>query len=154
MPGDTDRRVLSTLYYVDDSDDEIFLSRVLFKRQKIDLEIVHFSTFQRFLEHSMELEPELLAGTLTVVDLNLTISKGTEGIRTFRGRPEGSRYVIGICSGSEDPADRQLAFDSGADFFVPKPLNRDRLSDICASRADLSLAEDAEGRLYVSRAFE
>lgn len=125
--------VLRKVFFIDDSGDEIFLSRLLFDRHGIDLTVEHFRAMDRFLDMLQGMDPVDARECLIVVDLNLTVGKGTEGLRQLRDLPGGGDLIAGICSGSEDPADAQNAYEAGADYFVGKPLDIHSLRAICDS---------------------
>ncbi len=139
----SDRKV-TELHFVDDSDDEIFISRVLFERQNIDLEILHYTSFDDYQAHLEGLDDEQLAESLGVIDLNLTVSKGTDGIAALRGHSRFASMLVGVCSGSDDPADVRSAQEAGANFFVGKPVDVNCLQRICDAVPALSLVDDGE----------
>ncbi len=144
-------RKIKTIYLVDDSDDEIFMAKIFFQRQRIGPHLITFSRLEQLyetMENSPDFEPER---SLIVIDLNLTVCKGTEGIIQIRGMKAGSNVLAGISTGSEDPADRQLASDAGADFFVGKPLDRAALLTIADCTPKLTAQEDAEQTLHLYR---
>ena len=78
------QRKLKKIYFIEDSSDEIFLSRMLFRHHKIDLEIEHLRNMEDFFEKLRHMDTEQADEALVVVDLNLTLTKGTEGIRRLR----------------------------------------------------------------------
>ena len=137
------QRKLKKIYFIEDSSDEIFLSRMLFRHHKIDLEIEHLRNMEDFFEKLRHMDTEQADEALVVVDLNLTLTKGTEGIRRLRHIAGGSRLIAGICTGSEDPADERSSFEAGADFFVAKPLDKNSLGHICNSVSTLSMVKSA-----------
>lgn len=114
---------------VDDSEDEIFMAKIFFKRQKIDAELEAFTHLDGLF--SAIKQPDFnMMDTLIVIDLNLTVCKGTEGIEKIRSLSQGKDALVGISTGSEDPADKISAIEAGADFFVGKPLDRNTLLNI------------------------
>ncbi len=133
------------IYLVDDSDDEIFMARIFFERQKIGAVLTSFTGVEDLygaVQSGSGFDP---ATTLIVIDLNLTVCKGTEGVAHIRKMDVGPEVLIGISTGSEDPADRLLALEAGADFFVGKPLNRDSLKAIAQSVPHLEVQEGEDG---------
>ena len=145
-------RAVERIVYLEDSDDEVFLTRIVFDRQDVRSELVHYARFDA-------LERDLEAGTLTglaaclvVVDLNLKLTNGTDAVRRLRAMPAADAAVIGVCTGSEDPADRRDALAAGADFFVAKPLDADCLARVCAAVPGLELVRGADGGVGLERA--
>ncbi len=144
-------RKIQTIYLIDDSDDEIFMARTFFKRQKIGADLVAFTNLDAFY-HALETDPAFEAdGSLVVIDLNLTVCKGTEGVAHIRTLEGGREMLVGISTGSEDPADLLQALDAGADFFVGKPLDRKTIHKIVASVPALSSLDDPDGALMLYR---
>ncbi|MEO0386097.1 MAG: response regulator [Pseudomonadota bacterium] len=118
------------VFFIDDSSDEYLLSRILFRRQGVRGTLHHFTTFDAFVDY-VSARPELgTVPALVAVDLNLTLMSGTECVLRLRRRRDFDNWIVGICSGSEDPADRASSYAAGADFFVPKPLDRKCLETI------------------------
>lgn len=142
-------RKLKKIHYIEDSSDEIFLSRMLFRRHGIDLEIEHYLNMDAFFVAMREMDQQEADEALVVIDLNLTLSKGTEGLRRLRHIIGGTRMIAGICTGSEDPADERNSFEAGADFFVAKPLDRNSLAQICDSVATLKMCDNGEDGIHI-----
>lgn len=142
---------IQNLYLIDDSDDEVFMTKLLFKRRKIDLALIAFSRldqFYDFVRNDPAFDPK---SSITLIDLNLTLSKGTEGITALRAMEIGPDMLLGIATGSEDPADRLLAKEAGSDFFVGKPLDRELLKQICESVETLNYSSDASDMFRITR---
>ena len=57
--------------------------------------------------------------------------------------------LIGICSGSEDPADKRNASESGAHFFVNKPLDLRSLGDVCEACEVLKMRQSETGETTI-----
>ena len=142
---------VARIVYVEDSEDEVFLTRIVFGRERVSPELVHYARFDA-LERDLEngALPEL-AETLFVLDLNLKVSKGTDAVRRLRTLPVAASALIGVCTGSEDPADRRDAEEAGADFFVGKPLDAACLSRICHSVPALEIRRAPGGALHLAR---
>lgn len=127
---------VEAVHFIDDSDDEIFLTKILFSKEKIAPRLLHYSSFEGFraaLDSAARDEPMLVC-----VDLNMPSMKGTEIIASVLADTTRPPMIIGICSGSEDPADKLNAKRVGARFFVQKPLNRAALRAICSVTDELS----------------
>lgn len=127
------------IHYLEDSDDEVFLSRLLFETEKIDLKLIHHvsvESLEKAIAKSDGKEPALVA-----IDLNMPVMKGTEVIQHVLTKTMSDKLFMGICSGSEDPADQKNAIQVGARFFVHKPLDSRCLQHIC------SFCEELEYRI-------
>ena len=141
---------IERIVYVEDSADEVFLTRIVFARERVAPELVHYARFDAL---ERDLESGALPGldtALVVLDLNLKVSKGTDAVRRLRTMPLAASAVTGVCTGSEDPADRRDVEEAGADFFVGKPLDAACLSRICASVPGLELERAPDGALSLT----
>ena len=141
---------ITKIYFVDDSDDEHFILNITLKKEKINIDLNMYLSFDDFYE---DFQHETKADHLLVVfDLNLPVVNGIQAIKRVRGNRNLRGVVIGICTGSEDPADRRNAIEAGADFFINKPLNKTALMNICSSVEPLSLRETPAGEIQIVRA--
>ena len=146
------KREIKKIYFVDDSDDEIFMAKIFFKRQNIGPEFQAFTSLEElydFLNNDPSFDPDT---SICVLDMNLTMSKGTEGVTHIRASKIGQQLMLGISTGSEDPADRLSAKEAGADFFVGKPLDRATIEAICDSVPKLSRTGNEDEVLKIYRA--
>lgn len=138
----SDATRIDRMVFLDDSADEIFVTRLLLQRQKVEISLEACTTVD---ELDALLEGIDTDGTfLLVVDLNLTLCTGTDVIGMLRERTPSLPMIAGICSGSDDPADRFTALGVGSDFYVGKPLDRARLHEIAAQVESLEAREDGE----------
>ena len=132
---------MEKVVFFDDSEDEVFLTRMLFQQQSIDLEIIHITGLDEF-ETRFQPLPDTLKRSLVVVDLNMPRIHGSEVVRNLRADERFADIVIGICTGSDDPADARSACEAGADFFVAKPLEKTALARICQQVHSLRMEGD------------
>ena len=140
-----DVTAIERIVYVEDSDDEVFLTRIVFARERVAAELVHYPRFDAMERDLADGTLGGLAACLVVVDLNLKLTKGTDAVRRLRAMPAADGAVIGVCTGSEDPADRRDAIAAGADFFVGKPLDSACLERICETVPRLRFARAPDG---------
>jgi response regulator RpfG family c-di-GMP phosphodiesterase len=124
-------RNINTLYFIDDSEDEKFLTELLFESQKIQLTLKHFDNVSKFEDFFIENSLSLNAVDLLVVDLNMPIKNGIDTIKYLKSKDQYNALIMGICTGSEDPADRESAMSVGAEFFIKKPLDKKALERVC-----------------------
>ena len=122
------------------------MAKIFFKKENIGPDLVAFSSLEQLYETIADDPSFSLRQSMIIIDLNLTVCKGTEGIIHIRQMENGDRFLIGISTGSEDPADRLHALSVGADFFVGKPLNRSTILTIAESVPSVTPQED-EGRI-------
>ena len=141
------RHKLWNCLLIDDSEDEVFLTRRLFKRSLIDLRIHHYATGEACLADAAIGDEEVTEQSILIADLNLVTISGIDVIRSLRCTASFSTTIMGICSGSVNPADSIAARSAGADFFVEKPLNLTALEEICRSVSSLEIARTAGNRI-------
>lgn len=149
----TDLLDIQTIFFVDDSDDELFISRLSFLQDDIEVELKHFFDLEDYFQHMDLCSIAQLRRSITILDLNLTTSRGTEGITRIRAQPHFASHIVGICSGSDDPADRQAALEAGGNFFVSKPLNLAALESI-ASAVPCITVQSRDSKRYLARSHD
>lgn len=142
------KRRVEAVHFIDDSDDEIFLTKILFSKEKIAPRLMPYSSFERFRDALGAAAPD--EPMLVCVDLNMPSMKGTDIIASVLADKDRPPVIIGICSGSEDPADKLNAKRVGARFFVQKPLNRAALRAICSVTEELSFDVGADDTFTLS----
>lgn len=132
-------RNIKTLYFIDDSEDEKFLTELLFESQKIQLDLKHFDNVSKFEDFFIESSMCPNDADLLVVDLNMPIKNGIDTIRYLKSKDQYNSLIMGICTGSEDPADKENSISAGAEFFIKKPLDKTALERVCNSVPILKL---------------
>lgn len=141
--------------YVDDCDDEFFVTDLLLRRAKIDLDITRFVAGSAFLDWLRARDEGAGQAApmpdLAVLDLNLPGMDGFEILRALAERPDWRGVVRGVCSGSVDPVDRQGALAVGAAFFLSKPFDAAAVEAVCAACPQFQLGtQDGRRRLMVA----
>jgi CheY-like chemotaxis protein len=123
-----------TLFYVDDSRDDLFYLDYIRRRQRAEVDLSCFTAADAALE---ALERRLAEGKrlpdLLIADLYMPLDEGSGLIGRLRGDVRFSPMRLCICSGSDADEDRQRAIAAGADFYLEKPL------DIAAISSNLEL---------------
>ena len=140
---------ITDLYFIDDSSDEHLITRLMFKRAGLNItvhEFLDFASFQKLLGPKGPIDTET---SIVLIDLNLGLENGIDALKTIRSDGSSGALLAGICSGSNDPADRIDAAAAGADFFVPKPLDANALKDICATVPKLDFVDDPASGPYI-----
>ncbi|MFK7793549.1 MAG: response regulator [Devosiaceae bacterium] len=143
--------ILKNIHFIDDSIDEFLITRLLFRKEKIDINLKTYTGLAEFMEAASAMVPfDDPAAELIVTDMNLTIQSGVDVIKAIRSDPQLQGVVAGICSGSDDPADVRYAMEAGADFFVIKSLDKQALTSICDTVHHLALVQGEDGRHRLS----
>lgn len=141
-------RRIDAVHFIEDSDDEVFLTRLLFTKERVAPKLSHHHSYESFRAALATISAD--EPMLVCVDLNMPGMKGTDIIASVLSGERRRHMIIGICSGSEDPADKLNAKRVGARFFVQKPLNRAALKGICSAVDELSYEVTAEGMFTLS----
>ncbi|MEP1709733.1 MAG: response regulator, partial [Lentilitoribacter sp.] len=123
-----DKQVKEILF-VDDSDDEAFITRLILQREKVDLSIAHHTNYNSVCEYLKNIDQDY--PVLAFIDHNMPIQNGIEMIEQLYIDFDNSKVIAGIFSGSQDPKDKQDARNAGAYFFINKPMNSDFLVEMC-----------------------
>jgi len=115
---------MPTLFYVDDSRDDLFYLDYISRKQQIDVDLFCFSTADMALE---ALEARAAEGKavpdLLITDLYMPLDSGTGLVLSLRRDVRFKSMRLAICSGSDADEDRACALEAGADFYLEKPLD-------------------------------
>ncbi len=134
---------VDTICLIDDSDDEAFLAQRLLKRENIQVTVESFHSLEQFNEYTASHPNFSTAHAMLIVDLYLGIDLGTDVIPRITATYPG--LIVGMSTGSCDPGDQDKAMESGAWFYVGKPLDHACLESICNQVDTLSLATSDSG---------
>ena len=138
---------LHEIHFIEDSDDEVFLARMLLDGQNVDQVIVHHTDLDSFCK---TVQTTNATGPIIVlVDLNLPGMKGDEVVKRIYRSCKREKMFAGICTGSEDPADVQRAKEVGAQFYVSKPLNLQCLEKICDANAAFKINKTSPDKVGI-----
>ncbi len=139
--------------YIDDCDDEFFLTDLLLRRAKVALSFERFEDGARFFEWAKAQERAAQPpADLVIADLNLPGMDGLEILRRLWETPALAGAARGVCSGSLDTRDRAAAFAAGAQFFVGKPFDASALASICEACPTLFMRAKGDQRVLVKTA--
>ncbi|MHC2457069.1 DNA-binding response OmpR family regulator [Rhizobium leguminosarum] len=115
---------MTTLFYVDDSKDDLFYLDYICRKQQIDVDLFCFSTAEMALE---ALETRAAEGKtppdVLVADLYMPLDSGIGLITRLRLDDRFKAMRLAICSGSDAAEDRARSLDAGADVYLEKPLD-------------------------------
>ncbi|PDT18424.1 hypothetical protein CO670_03155 [Rhizobium sp. J15] len=115
---------MPTLFYVDDSRDDLFYLDYISRKQQIDVDLFCFSTAETAFE---ALERRVAEGKsppdLLIADLYMPLDSGVGLMNQLRRDDRFKAMRLAICSGSDADEDRARALEAGADFYLEKPLD-------------------------------
>ncbi|MBO9534096.1 MAG: response regulator [Solirubrobacteraceae bacterium] len=128
---------------VEDSDDDFVLFARVF-RDEWDLR--RWTTGEEAIEEFRRDSRRLGELAVLVVDLSLAGIAGDEVVQRVREFPEGRQLPVCVFTGSRRDADRRRGMDTGADAFLVKPSDAERLRQLPELLAQL--AGRREGRRH------
>ena len=118
------------VFYVDDSPDDRLFANYSFDKGGYPFLLRTFSTgFAAMLDMERRVARREKLPRLLVVDHYMPIMDGPEMLRLVRRNAALENVILAVCSGGDDPLDRQTATDAGAQVMLSKPLDL----DICAA---------------------
>lgn len=139
-------------FYVDDMEDEIFITQLALKRGSLALEVSYFLDGAEMLYTLSErLDQGKALPGLIVTDLNMPGLSGLDLIPKLKEDVRLEGIVVGACTGSEDPADKAAALNAGADVFLAKPLDQGAIERVCEETGAFSLLTASDGRKHLVR---
>lgn len=131
------------IFLIDDDPDELFLAKLLIERRDPTMRL---TTFLDAEEAESALRTRLSSGApppvVIAIDINMPRISGLEVLRRLKPLCAPHAVRVGILTGSINPADRAEAARVGADFFMVKPIDLERLTKLCEA-ADAPRAASA-----------
>jgi CheY-like chemotaxis protein len=135
------------LFYVDDMEDEIFVTQLALKRGSLALEVSYFLDSAELLSSLNDrLDKGKALPGLIVTDLNMPGLSGFDLIPKLKQDTRFEGILVGACTGSEDPADKVAALAAGADVFLTKPLDRSAIQRVCQETGVFQLHTTTDGK--------
>ena len=135
------------ILYLDDMEDEIIVTEINLRRQNLKLDIKFYLEEREMLAALRErLDSQAALPDLIVTDLNMPGRGGVRLVESLKGDDAYKDVTIGVCTGSENPADHTAALAAGADFVVVKPFDHDKILDICSATGRFELVRRDDGK--------
>ena len=138
------------VFFLDDMEDEVIITELNLRRQKLQLD-VQFYLDEREMFSALDdrrQAPESLP-KLIVTDLNMPGRGGIGVVESLRSDERFRDVTIGVCTGSDNPADHAAAIAAGADFAAVKPFDRKTLAHICERTGRFELIQRDDGREHL-----
>jgi CheY-like chemotaxis protein len=105
---------------VDDDEDDRYIFQEGFCKAGCTNKFSQFEDGKQFLEYLKNTPQEELP-SLILLDLNMPIVDGREVLRIIKTDPNWVKIPVVVFTTSKMDADRQKAYDLGANCFVSKP---------------------------------
>lgn len=111
----------SKVILVEDNKAEADLTKIIFKEQDIQVEILHCSNGEALIELLTKVSYKDICYIL--LDLNMPRINGFDILKTFAGHNEWCKLPVIVFTSSSSDADMKTCYEMGANAFVPKPLD-------------------------------
>ena len=122
-----------TILLVDDSENDIFLMRMAFKKADFNHPLQEVRNGEQAIAYLKgegaynDREKHPLPSVM-LLDLNMPMKNGFDVLAWVRAQPGFKRLSVIILTASRRPEDVERAFDLGATSYVVKPSNMDALA--------------------------
>lgn len=93
----------------------------------------HFRCFRDTIEFSNDMLKKDLTPCLVILDLNLPGVDGRTFLKKLKSNPKTKGIPIVVLTTSSDEKDVRFCYDNGANIYVQKPIDFDKMKDICVS---------------------
>lgn len=138
------------VFFLDDMEDEVIITELNLRRQKLKLNVQFYldeRTMFSVLDDRRQ-APDSLP-KLIITDLNMPGRGGIGVVQSLRSDERFRDVTIGVCTGSDNPADHEAAIAAGADFAAVKPFDRKTLAHICERTGRFELIQLADGKEHL-----
>lgn len=119
----------STIFLVDDDDDDIYLARLTFSKHFPDWELTSFDDGQSLIDH-FTTRPSSSLPDLIILDLNMPRLTGFEALELLKKHADWKRVPVAILTTSSNGDDREKSRQLGACAFMTKPATAEQLASI------------------------
>lgn len=114
----------------DDDEDDRLLFKMALDKLKVNTEFSMFINGKQLMDHLNSMD--IVFPDLIFLDLNMTMKSGMECLREIRNNPQFNNIVIAVYSTSSSECDIEETFISGANIYINKPNNFDKLKQVLA----------------------
>ncbi|MEE8112733.1 MAG: response regulator [Nitrososphaerales archaeon] len=130
-----------TIMVVDDDQEIVTVVRLMLERKGFNVRCAYSG--QQVFADLEEQKPDLI-----ILDVMMPEMDGLEVLRRLKGAPETSSIPVVMLTALDQHEDIVRGYETGADFYIPKPFTKDQLLDginsIFAPRL-LRLGRDRKG---------
>lgn len=122
-------QILNIVLADDDEDDRLFFQEAI-DEIEIRTRLLLFHNGQELMDHLGR--EDVVLPDLIFLDLNMPIKTGMQCLREIRGNPALSQICVAIYSTSCSERDIEDTFVNGANIYLNKPNNFDKLRESIA----------------------
>lgn len=119
----------STIFLVDDDDDDIYLAQLTFTKHFPEWALASFCDGQALIDHLSE-HPTAELPNLIILDLNMPRLTGFETLAALKAHPAWRSVPVAILTTSSTADDRERSYALGACAFMTKPATLEQLATI------------------------
>jgi len=120
----------------DDDEDDRLLFKMAMENLKVNTELSIFNNGQELMDHLNS--PNHRLPELIFLDLNMPVKNGMECLKEIRGDTVFSDISIAIYSTSSSERDIDETFINGANVYINKPTNFDKLKEAIAKVIEMN----------------
>lgn len=119
----------STIYLVDDDEDDIYLAQLTFAKHFPAWKLASFYDGQALIDH-LNQHPGQPLPALIIIDLNMPRLTGFETLVLLKAHAAWCHVPVAILTTSSNADDRQQSQQLGACAFMTKPATVEQLASI------------------------
>ena len=107
---------------VDDDQEIVIVVRLMLERKGFNVRCAYSG--QQVCADLEEQKPDLI-----ILDVMMPEMDGLEVLRRLKGAPETSSIPVVMLTALDQHEDIVRGYETGADFYIPKPFTKDQLLD-------------------------
>jgi two-component system alkaline phosphatase synthesis response regulator PhoP len=111
-----------TIMVVDDEPEIVTVVRLMLEQKGFNVRCAYNG--QQVFADLEEQKPDLI-----ILDVMMPEMDGLEVLRRLKGAPETSSIPVVMLTALDQHEDIVRGYDTGADFYIPKPFTKDQLLD-------------------------
>jgi CheY-like chemotaxis protein len=142
---------LARVFMVEDNPDDIFLTDMLMRRNRVRIDFTYFRDGEECVNYLGDKAKALNGGRpdLVLLDLNLPRIDGREVLKFIKQDPDLQSIPVVMLSGSSAPNDIEQTRKLGATTYLIKPLNLESLQTITRHVDSLDLVDEGATRYFI-----
>lgn len=111
---------LGNIIMADDNQNDVSLVSYAFQEAGLDNPIQWLSTGEMLIQHLTEDRAQQQMPLLVVMDWKMPGTNPLNVLRWIRKQPEYLSLLVVVLTGSENPIEKQLAYEAGANWHIVK----------------------------------
>jgi CheY-like chemotaxis protein len=133
---------LANVMMIDDNPFEIKLLNLCLQKSHVVLNLTSLQSGKEALEKLVDINMDYeTVPDLILLDLNMPIMSGREVLKILKNDPVTRSIPVAIYSGSDSASDISECLELGANDYIVKPMDLDKLKRTVAKFSTLALIE-------------